>query len=235
MESLQGPLLLADVPFTLPHLRLRDYAHDEPDVAEEDDLAKTLSNVVSSVVGHYLLRFLWLLRGWPFCSARWLAEGASQWVQIFRNDWKIFMKMLAMKGRTPGMSKYIDRSAFQLVATQQLVALMRGSDWAVTPEIEAFVRTSHKRLLATQCVEDAFNRQKNVEGTNYSFRYKAPDRSFHTLLRSQVLGEVHHFNEIRASRELPCRDARLPQDLCQMVSAMREVWGRLNLTLNLNP
>lgn len=227
VECLQSEVFLANIPFSLPRVRHASYKWDELEVAEEDELACTLSQFVFRLAANFMLRFLWLLRGWPASSLRWLGADSESWLRTFRNDHKIFQLCCSQQARIPGLRRVLTRSPFRLVLVEQLFVMLTAAGWVLTDQIRQFVEDSGRRLQATQAVEDAFNRQKNVGGTSYSFRYKAPEKSFHTLVSRNVLQQVHDFQEVRPSQDLATTQARVPPDAFRpsRSKSSLDLWG----------
>lgn len=80
------------------------------------------------LVANVLLRFLWLLRGWPASSLRSLGPAKGGWLNIFLTDYKVFLLCQQQEAEIPGLRRVLNGSAFKLVPAQQLVEVMLGSN-----------------------------------------------------------------------------------------------------------
>lgn len=90
----------------------------------DDDFAQFMGDLAFGVVKEMLVREVWLLRGWPARTCLMLANRpeATEEVNLFRKDWLAFE---ALQQRVADGEPYRllqERSLFNLVAVQQLVA-----------------------------------------------------------------------------------------------------------------
>lgn len=186
-----------------------------------------MANFVLRLVANFMLRFLWVLRGLPAGALHWLGGDSANWARAFRNDYRIFVMCSSKENQTLGMKRVLTRSPFRLVRVEQLVRIMTASGWVLTDQVREFVESSGRRMQATQAVEGASNRQNQVGGANYSFRYKAPEKSFHTLLSRGVLQQAHDLHEVQPSRDLSTARARVPSDAFRPSRSKSSVdmWG----------
>lgn len=132
-------------------------------VLAEELFGERLGDFAMSLVGHRLLRCQWLLSGWTTRDTLFLHEEHARVeaaVKELKQDWAIYLRMEANHAKHPGIKPIAERSLFRLVLYEQLVALFRDTDWKATAEVKEFVRSSNRRLLASQLAEDGFNRQK---------------------------------------------------------------------------
>lgn len=66
-----------------------------------------------------------------------------------------------------------------------------------TPKVVEFAKNKFRRVQSTQCVEDAFNRQKTFQSKGYSYHYSRPERSMAAPIVKKVLSQVHHYDEVQ--------------------------------------
>lgn len=176
-------------------------------VDQESLIAERLGDFALGLTAHRLCRTLWLTVGWT-CRCILFdqedEERAQKAVDEFRHDHMLFCECQENPSRHAGMREVAQRSMFQLVVYEQLVALLQRANWRPDESVRRFVRSSNSRIMGTQLCEDGFNRQKNAP--KYANRRGKIETAFGTLIKKHVLGEVHKFNEVCADDALLVRN-----------------------------
>ena len=142
---------------------------------------------------------LWLLRGWPARSALFLhtdlAEGRAA-AEQFRDDSAAFDRLQGMLRMGKDVAWIEKRSVFHLLPVQQILVFMKSTNFEITPPLRSFLQQKHARFLQSQLAEDGFNIARQVE--TGSGNKRSPCKTIYTrLANAKVLGERHHFQEVR--------------------------------------
>ena len=165
LSLLSNPVALEQMGFAL---RLNAFARglpiEHPAVAAANELATLAACFVLTLVGCRLRRCLWLISGWPahFCL---LSSGEAAVrtgaVDKLKADYHNFEWLKAAGGRSS--VQMLRRSCFQTTSVQQLIEVMKSTDWVVTDEVKAFSLDLSRVILSSQIVEDGFNRERRSE------------------------------------------------------------------------
>ena len=129
------------------------------------------------MVKHRLRRMLWLYCGYPHKLVLMLgtAEEKARAMAEFKLDFEICAALGALPGPSKAMSAYIERSPFQHVAVQQVLAACEEFGFESHFDIEHLLRQRTLTVTQSQGVEDMNNHQKNSrQGTNWGGRYRRP-------------------------------------------------------------
>lgn len=93
----------------------------------------------------------------------------------------------------PGARDLLEASQFRLMVVEQLVEAMAPTGFAeVTPVVDEFLERKHNRLMTSEIVENAFNRQKRMKSKDSNRRLDVR-RSWGVLLGRGVLNKVNSF------------------------------------------
>lgn len=176
------------------------------------DLSKLVDSLVLHMCGMRLRRMLWLLRGWPSSSVAFLGDAADDWVAKLRRDEGNFQWLGSLA--TAAAKRVHDRHIFHLASNQQLLGVMRGANWQLTPAVLEWVRQLNRRLIATQVVEDGFNvqRRKETQASNKTMRHAS---YYYALVSKKVLSQKHHFDEAKKEEASLTAGAVLPPSAFQ--------------------
>lgn len=132
-------------------------------------------------------------------------------VAQLQRDLKLFhtLEQSVADGTAP---KYLlDRHAFHLKPVVQLVEIMRSTNWRITPEVSAWLRNFHARIMGSQVCEDGLKDCRQVEHDNQN-RKANTKGLFHKMVCGNTLTERHHYSEPKASVSQYVRGAHLPDE-----------------------
>lgn len=204
---------LKQASFSIPRAPLAAWAQrqDPVFIDPQDGMAMILGDFAMSFIGNIMKRFLWLVIGWSCRCIEWLdPDRGQESMNLFHTDYKNFLILQENPEGHSGFEHIANRSLFNLVIYEQLVEICKQNDWTVTPAVRQWVRNHNKRIIATQVVEDGFNRQKSCH--KYKNRRARVETAMETVLEKEVLGKVHHFVELDPSRAAPHRNNTLPDE-----------------------
>lgn len=166
------------------------------------------------------------LEGWPRRSCLLVpASGVDAVVEI-----AVLREQLAVLKRASAdcmpilLKKMASNSHLMLPPAQQIIGILEESGWNNTVQCQDFCRSRSKRLLTSQPLEDAFNRQK-ARVSKTAIKRVADETTFWTLIDRKVLEKVHHFQRPSVSTTAPIRDAAL--NTAAFRPQARNVWPEL--------
>lgn len=178
---------------------------------EEDGRAEILVDMMLALVGRRLKRSLWLLAGWMVRCVRFLKVdgGDKQRIAIaeFRRDYLLYQYCVRNPDGLAGLDMIAERAAFNLICYKQLALILEFREWRVDDDVEYFIKQHLRRIMSSQLVEDAFNKQKNTP--RYTNRQGRAESCMTVLLRTQVLSTSHDYTEISTGDVFLERDKRL--------------------------
>ena len=173
----------------------------------EDDLAVKMGSLCLGVLGSFLSRLPCFFRGWPMGSVRFLDDSTSgNALALLLEDKRRFDALCASDN--PAHKHFAERSCFQCVPAQQIVA-MALEEGAVTARLKHAMRQKHSRLLATQSIEDGFHTCRDLE-TGSMNKTALPRAAFEALVESRIFDGRHKFSIPDFAGQPLKRDARLP-------------------------
>lgn len=113
--------------------------------------------------------------------------------KAFREDAQHFEAFEAGGDHHAGVKEICQRSIFKLQCVRQDLAILRKHSWELGEGVLNHFRRVHSRVISSQIVEDAFNRQKNNK--KEPNRRGIVERSWGVLVEKSVASEVHKFKE----------------------------------------
>lgn len=206
----EGALL--EVPLIVPRAAQPAQPLDDLEVDAEDSLATMMCDGALFLCGFRLMRHMWQIRGWPSRLVLLLRPSVADIVlQLSRKDLDIFVSLIANPHGFAGLKALTSRSIFHLTCVKQRVEIAKASDWTVSPALVSHITKSQSRLLGSQVVEDAFNRQKNA--VRMANRRGTVQRSMSSLMEAHVLDQVHHLTPVPSSSSAMPRGDCLPDSV----------------------
>lgn len=130
-------------------------------------------------------------------------------LRLFRRDHDNFLAFKDGASRVVGVDQIARRSIFHLLPVQQDLILCQEHQWHYDPVLAEHIRKCQRRLIQTQCIEDAFNRHKNSH--HLSNRSGGNNEIFQAVLRHHV-AEVHGFTQVDQMQEAHRRGASVPKE-----------------------
>lgn len=191
-------------------------------VAAQTEAASMFAKLTTSLIAHRVRRLLPLMVGWP----RWqvlLLSGdvsVSGWAMAkLRRDYSNFLRLKEVPGAA--CRRMQKRSIFNMTTVVQLVKVCEGEGWAVTDRLRQFVSRSARRITVTQLVEDGFNRERKEETRGINSVVSA-NRLYSGVLKTQVLGKVHRYDEIKVQKQRRARNMTITPKVLQGHSGIVE-------------
>ena len=153
-----------------------------------------MSLLALGIVGNRLKRDAYIFRGFPGRAALMLGapDTIASVVHQFRLDLAAFRKMQINEGDHAGVKNIADRSCFNDVAVEQIVEVLRVSDWKVTEKVRAWFWDSFDGPLNSKIVEDCFKALSDMVDGQRNLR-TTPKRCFAHLVQSDVIDKLHHW------------------------------------------
>ena len=184
---------------------------------EQDEFANNMGTLSLYMVASRLARCMWMMVGWSSRSRLFLNDDNDQAyseIKSFEEDFNAFRAYgVAVAGAAGPERRFHDRSIFHTVLLRQLVAAMQSCEWDVPDErVRAFLEKRFHRLMSTQLIEDAFQRQK-VRKQGHSTRAVGLVENFDILRRREVLTSVHHYKAIDVTTGAPVRTTYMKDEV----------------------
>ena len=189
MGVLSSAVAVAEVGFVLPPPHAAVGSWEAGEVEMQDCFALLFYKYRTSLVGNRLLSEMWWLNGWPlqfvlFTSDSHEARAAVQFLRIAFDAFKSFEEFAT---RHAGLTRIAKRSVFHNPDVQQLIAILKDSDWKITPDIEEWADHRWKGAFQTQSCEDGFNREKRDAVKHQNNRVGRELLAYGTLVESDVV------------------------------------------------
>ena len=198
------------------------------DMHMQDSMASYFARYCLHLVGNRIKRELWLLRGWPSRSQLFLdgEDQALRGLACLRSDWERYKALETYHAETlcTTAAEFLARSVFALVPVQQLIGIAQKEDWVCTPKFQEWLRVRGQRILQTQLAEDAFNREKCAARASSTTRNGREHLAYHTLIQSDLLKKVHHYDSVVADGGLVSE-----RGLCLTPSAFRPLYKNMSV------
>ena len=234
---------------TLRHLRFLEVpsllragqSQEERDgvIAEEDDWAADLGNLCMNSVAEILYRMLWLLRGWPGSSIKWLTGQDQQrkiGMQQFVMDHENFQQLRREQARTPSdvKSDLLRRSLWSTPIVEHLWLSFVESGKDMTPALAQQLASRHHRFLQSQLVEDGFSICREREKRSLNER-PAVASLMAEMCRRPVIEGRHQFSHLKVAdwsaqppdidaRHFPAKTSESNQLLEAITSSKKPTW-----------
>ncbi len=212
---------VAEMGFCVRFGKLESSLHlDHPYVCMENENAEFAWSFCLGMVGHRIVRMLWLLRGWPVCFAAAGVDDRDVQGRVLdrlKSDFDLFGK-LKEQADCDLAAAMVDRSCFQTFAVRQLVACAALDQWQPSQRLSQLARDHNSGIVSSQVTEDGFHYLRHAEhqGTNRSM---ANARRYDSLLRSANLSTRHHYEAVPWESATPPSKAALPDTAYQGVRA----------------
>ena len=174
-------------------------------VQEQRELAQLCGSFALHLVSARVKRLMWLSSSFEsqfllLCSPS--PDRVAGALQRMRQLWEDFENASLVGDGF--WSKLCERSQFKTMAVQQMVLLLRESNWTVTPAMKALAESRVRRLLTSKLSEDSFcfGRQKETAQANKTMAIK---KLYGQLLERGLGTRLHRF------REVPYEQAAVPR------------------------
>ena len=167
------------------------------EIGYEDELAAYAGGFALQISRNRIKRMLYLTKSYPHLSVLLLGndEDQAEFLRSFQADLNNFARLQGQGDHTSLMKVYMQRSPFQLLSVQQVAEACRALEFHADPSLLHMIRERTKTVMASQGVEDMNNHQKNSRQLNsWGGRYRRPQTSLATTVRSGMLSTVHHYN-----------------------------------------
>lgn len=203
------------------------------DVVVENEYAEKMGDLVLALLCQRLKRFMWLLRGW-LARTCLMATGcnspaAMEEVMVdFRRDYDEFARFKAQN--LPHSAEKLRRSIFALNCVEQAYTAAREEGFRVSRKLQQFYAEKNSRNIATQAVEDAFNRQRRKEELSKN-KQGRPQVLYQKLISSRILGEVHDYIDASTDERVISRGTPFPASAFHPTGGM---WGKLREIIGYN-
>jgi hypothetical protein len=205
-----GFTLLASAEDAIDFKRTRTLEELEHIVDDEDELANLGGKLCMSLLGEFLFRLVWVWRGWPMQSVLLLSQDhRAHCLDTFKDDLRLFRLVDGMT--TAAAKKVAGRSLFKLKSVQCLAGWIEEAGGVCDDSVLAAVQTLHRRLVATQAIEDGFHVCRDLENRHLN-KKAIPRNCFFGLVNSKVLAGRHHFKGLSCDHQPVAPAARVPDD-----------------------
>ena len=178
----------------------------------EDSLASLLGKFSLSLTGAIAKRILWLDRSWPGSSIRFLSSSLAghAWGQL-KLDKQLYEG--CNSSPEPFDQLVAHRSVFEGVPAQQVCGWL-VEESSLTDRVREACRLKHRRIMATQAVDDGFHECKDASVTSLS-KELIPRAAFARLHDSKVLSQRHSYERLDIDSTRWRRNVRLPDEVFQ--------------------
>lgn len=162
----------------------------EEDLSEErlqadGEMAQLIGLMSLSLVGTRLRRAMWMLGCYPVALAKLASDdpdvAQKAWVQ-FKEDLACFRHVASMEMLSAAQRQILERSGFQLLATQQVVKAVEEGGGLVSPELKAMLISRCRIVLSTQICEDTNNVMKNDPDRPGNTKFRRPQPGYAAAL-----------------------------------------------------
>lgn len=166
----------------------------EAALKEDGELAEVMALLSLGTVGNRLKRDAYIFRGYPGRAALLLgSQSTSQAaIQRLRGDFYNYQQFSSRARSVAGCRAVADRSLFKDVAVEQIMEILRVSNWQATPQVQKWVSDSFDGPLNSKIVEDCFNVLSNMVDNQRNLK-TTPKRAFATLAKSEVIHSLHRW------------------------------------------
>lgn len=214
---LQRPVDLAWIGLTLPSgIPAAGKEHLQHIGLEQNDCAAEMATLALTLVGLRIVRCAYLLCGFSFRSVLWMSRDAQE----LRAESKRFRaaveldRAAAENIECPGVASLYESSQFRLLPVQQLLQGMQSCDFspAESPPLQALLQGKHHRLLGTEIVENAFNKQKRMKAKDVNRRMDLR-RAWRVLLDRHLVDGVFKHQLVVFDGHCPTRGRALDADV----------------------
>lgn len=182
----------------------------------QDALANTMGDLALQVVASRIQRSLWMLAGYSCRRIRFLdsqPEVARREIRAFKVAHQLFEEASAAAGEVGACRAFVERSQFQLTCVQQIVCAVKSCPGdELSDEVKRFLTQRLHRVMSTQVVEDAFQRQKRRKQVHMNRKLHFAE-NFKVLLDRELMTTVHHYEKPPTADAAPQRANFLSEDV----------------------
>ena len=187
---------------------------DGGDMMEEDEYAHMLGQFAMTLASCRLRRTLRISHGWPvqFYKVGLVPELAEETMKKFKEDLDLFRVLKAMVGKPKALQAVADRHVFNKVSNIQLIKGCEAENWIPSPKLEKVCKSRCRLYIQTQVAEGCIGTMKNNAANPQQAKFKKPETSMASVLRTQVLSNRHKHQAVPCDLALDKKIARLTGD-----------------------
>lgn len=156
----------------------------------EDDMAMFFAKTVLKVVAMRARRLCYLTEGLPGRCFRFLVDDLDvekETILEFKEDAVAHGRLLALERKSAILQRFMDRSAFNLTATDMWSAAVASSENNRCPRGKGMAKTFSLAILSSVPVENVHNMQKNSGQLRGCARKRRPQSAYAVAIGTEVL------------------------------------------------
>lgn len=215
LQPLRRGADLAWVGIRLPAPARQRLDMDKLYLVEDNERVSMMMHLAFNLIACRVQRCAYLFAGYGMRSALWLCEDygtVSAELQRFEAAVRADQELQEHTDEV-GVGRLVEQSQFRLMSVRQLALGMEETSFEeVSATMKNHLNHRHRRLIASELIENCFNRQKRAKGRDMNRRMDLR-RAWGVVLDRKVLSEVNDFKEVRFDGVVPLKGHNLEEGI----------------------